>query len=144
LTNADTAARGDRWLRAFGYGFLAEFLTVITIIAIVMAYRYLFARGLSEADYAAFGMQTGKTVGILGGTLFTFICARLLMPRLARRFVEHGLVVAVVAIAFSVGGSLAGHRGLPDGYALASALKLAAGGVAGFVYSRSSRNRNVV
>jgi Flp pilus assembly pilin Flp len=138
-------ARGDRWLRAVAYGFLAELLTVVTIIAIVMVYRYLFARGLSDADYAAFGMLTGKTIGIVGGTLFTFLMARLLMPRLALHFVEHGLVVAVIAIAFSVGGSLAGHRGLPDGYALASVLKLAAGTLAGILYSRTtSRNRNVV
>jgi uncharacterized membrane protein YebE (DUF533 family) len=137
--------RGDRWLRAVGYGFLAELLTVLTIIAIVMAYRFLFARGLSDAEYAAFGMLTGKSIGTIGGALFTFLMAYVLMRRLSRRFVEHGLVVAVAAIAFSVGGSLAGHHGLPDGYLLASALKLAAGGLAGVVYSRSSsRNRNVV
>ena len=118
---------------------------MLTIIAIVMAHRFLFARGLSDAEYAAFGMETGRTVGTIGGTLFTFLCARQLMPRLTRHFVEHGLVVAVAAIAFSVGGSLAGHHGLPDGYLLASLLKLAAGALAGVVYSRStSRNRNVV
>ncbi len=139
------SVRGDRWLRAVAYGFLAELSTVLTIIAIVMAYRYLFARGLSDADYAAFGMLTGRTIGTVGGTLFTFLMTHLLMPRLARHFVEHGLVVAVAAIAFSVGGSLAGHQGLPAGYALASALKLGAGALAGFLYSRStSRNRNVV
>lgn len=137
--------RGDRWLRALGYGFLAEALTVITIIAIVMSYRFLFARGLSDADYAAFGMLTGRTVGTVGGMLFTFLMARLLMPPLPRHFIEHGLVVAAAAISFSVGGSLAGHHGLPDGYLLASALKLAAGAFAGFVYSRStSRKLNVV
>ena len=145
MTDAGISARGDRWLRAVGYGFLAEVLTVLTIIAIVMAYRYLFARGLSDADYAAFGMLTGRTMGTFGGTLFTFLMAHLLMPRLSRHFVEHGLVVALAAIAFSVGGSLAGHHGLPDGYLLASILKLAAGALAGVVYSRStSRNRNVV
>ncbi len=145
MTEAGIPARGDHWLRALGYGFLAEVLTVLTIIAIVMAYRYLFARGLSDADYAAFGMLTGKTIGIVGGTLFTFLMAHLLMPRLTRHFVEHGLVVAAAAIAFSVGGSLAGHHGLPDGYLLASILKLTAGALAGVVYSRStSRNRNVV
>jgi uncharacterized membrane protein YebE (DUF533 family) len=145
LTDALIPARGDRWLRAVGYGLLAEVLTVLTIIAIGMAYRFLFARGLSDADYAAFAMRTGKTVGIVGGTLFTFLLARLLMPRLAHRFVEHGLVVALAAIAFSVGGSLAGHHGLPEGYLLASVLKLAAGALAGVLYSRStSRNRNVV
>jgi hypothetical protein len=145
LTNATISARGDRWLRAVGYGLLAEVLTVLTIIATVMAYRFLFARGLSDADYAAFGMRTGRTIGTVGGMLFTFFCARQLMPRLTRRFVEHGLVVAVAAIAFSVGGSLAGHRGIPDGYVLASVLKLAAGALAGFIYSRStSGNRKVV
>jgi hypothetical protein len=137
--------RGDRWLRAVGYGFLAELLTVLTIIAIVMAYRFLFARGLSDADYAAFGMVTGRTIGTVGGALFTFLMAYVLMRRLSRRFVGHGLVVAVAAIAFSVGGSLAGHHGLPDGYLLASVLKLTAGALAGSVYSRTiSRNRNVV
>ena len=145
MTSTGIPARRDRWLRAVGYGLLAEVLTVLTIIAIVMSYRFLFARGLSDADYAAFGMHTGKTVGTVGGMLFTFFCARQLMLRLRRRFVEHGLVVAVAAIAFSVGGSLAGHHGLPDGYLLASVLKLAAGALAGFVYWRStSRNRNVV
>lgn len=128
-----------------GYGFLAELLTVLTIIAIVMAYRFLFARGLSDADYAAFGMVTGRTIGTVGGALFTFLMAYVLMRRLSRRFVGHGLVVAVAAIAFSVGGSLAGHHGLPDGYLLASVLKLTAGALAGSVYSRTiSRNRNVV
>ena len=145
MTDAGIPARGDRWLRAVGYGFLAEALTVLTIIAIVMAYRFLFARGLSDADYAAFGMLTGKTVGIVGGALFTVLLARRLMPRLTHHFIEHGLVLAVTAIAFSVGGSLAGHHGLPDGYLLASVLKLTAGALPGFLYSRStSRNRNVV
>jgi hypothetical protein len=51
----------------------------------------------------------------------------------------------VAAIAFSVGGSLAGHHGLPNGYRLASILKLAAGALAGILYSRTtSRNRNAV
>jgi hypothetical protein len=145
LTDTGIPARGDRWLRAVGYGLLAEVLTVFTIIASVMGYRFVFARGLSEASYASFGMQTGKTVGTVGGTIFTFLFARLLMSRLTRHFVEHGLVVAVSAIAFSVGGSLAGHHGLPDGYLLASILKLAGGALAGFLYSRSSsRNRKVV
>jgi hypothetical protein len=145
LADAGIPARGDRWLRAVGYGFLAELLTVLTIIAIVMAYRFLFARGLSDADYAAFGMVTGRTIGTVGGALFTFLMAYVLMRRLSRRFVGHGLVVAVAAIAFSVGGSLAGHHGLPDGYLLASVLKLTAGALAGSVYSRTiSRNRNVV
>jgi hypothetical protein len=145
LTEAGIPARGDRWLRAVVYGFLAELMTVLTIIATVMAYRFLFARGLSDADYAAFGLLTGRALGTVGGTVFTFLFARRLMPLLTHRFAEHGLVVAVVAIAFSVGGSLAGHHGLPDGYLLASVLKLAAGALAGFLYSRTtSLNRNVV
>lgn len=127
------------------YGFLAELLTVLTIIAIVRAYRYLFAPGLSEGEYAAFGVRMGGLVGIVGGTIYTFLLARLLMVRLERHFVEHGLVVAVTAIAFSVGGSIAGHHGVPAGYLLASILKLAAGALAGILYSRTtSRNRNAV
>ena len=128
-----------------GYGFLAEFATVLTIILIVQTYARIFARGLTDAEYVAVGERVGGIVGIVGGTLYTFLFARLLMRRLETRFVAHGVVVALTAIAFSIAGSIAGHQGVPAAYLLASVLKLAAGAFAGFLYSRSvSLNRNVV
>jgi hypothetical protein len=78
-------------------------------------------------------------LGLVAGTIYTFLFARTIMPRLSARFVEHGLVVAAAAVAFSVGGSLAGHHGVPNAYILASALKLAAGALAGFLIARSGR-----
>jgi hypothetical protein len=82
LTSAEIPARRGRWLRAIGYGLLAEISTILTIIAIVMIYRYVLARGLTDAAYTAFGEQVGAVVGIAGGALYTFIFARLLMRRL--------------------------------------------------------------
>ena len=120
-----------------GYGLLAEVCTILTIIAITVLHRYVFAKGLSAADYAAFGERTGMIVGIVGGTIYTLLFARLLTRSLADRQVAHGVVVAVAAIALSMGGSLAGHHGLPSGYLLASILKLGAGAVAGFIAARS-------
>lgn len=120
-----------------GYGLLAEVCTILTIIAITVLHRYVFAKGLGDADYAAFGERTGMMVGIVGGTIYTLLFARLLTRNLADRQVAHGVVVAVAAIALSVGGSLAGHHGLPSGYLLASILKLGAGGVAGFISARA-------
>ncbi len=139
------AARRDNWLRAVGYGFLAEAATVVTIILIVTAYRFALVRGLSDANYAAFGARTGEIVGIIGGTLYTYLFAQLLMRVVRGRFVAHGVVVALTAIAFSAAGSIAGHHAVPPAYLLASVLKLAAGALAGFLYFRSvSLNRNVV
>lgn len=129
-------ARGDRWLRAVGYGLLAEISTIVTIIAITMLYRYVFVRGLTEASYAAFNERTGAIVGIVGGTLYTFLFARRLMSRISVRFIAHGIVVAVAAIALSVLGSIAGHQSIPPAYILASALKLAAGVLAGFLAAK--------
>ena len=134
----------DRWLRAVVYGFLAELATVLTIIVIVQVYTRVVAPGLTDADSAAFGQRVGGIVGIIGGTLYTYLLARLLMRRLSGLFIAHGIVVALTAIAFSVAGSIAGHQGVPSGYILASVLKLAAGAFAGFLYSRSvSLKRNV-
>ncbi len=128
-----------------GYGLLAEIATIITIILIVLVYRSVIMPGLTDADYAAFGQLVGGIVGVVGGALYTFLLARLLMGAIGARFVAHGVVVAVTAIAFSIAGSIAGHHGVPAAYLLASALKLAAGALAGFLYSRSiSLNRNVV
>ena len=145
LTSSQIPVRKDRWLRAVGYGFLAEFATVLTIILIVQAYARIFARGLTDADYVALGQRVGGIVGIVGGTLYTYLFAQLLMRRLAARFVAHSIVVALAAIAFSIAGSVAGHQGVPAAYLLASVLKMAAAAFAGFLYSRAvSLNRNVV
>jgi hypothetical protein len=131
-------ARSHRWLRAVVDGFLAELATVLTIILIVMSYRYVFAHNASDTDFAAFAARTGEIVGIVGGTLYTFFLASLLMSRLSRHFVPHGLVLAASAVFFSVGGSLIGHHGVPAGYVLASALKLLAGALAGMLAQKRS------
>jgi hypothetical protein len=136
--------RRGRWLRAIAYGLLAEIATILTIVVIVVAYRYLFSRGLSEAAYTTFGEHVGATVGPVGGTIFTFLLARRLMPMIPSGFVAHGIVVALSAIALSIAGSIAGHQGLPAGYTVASALKILAGALAGYLYDRSlGRNRTV-
>jgi hypothetical protein len=128
---ANTKSR-NRWLAALGYGLLAEVCTVITIILITVAYRFAIARGQAQAVYDAFGVKTGAVVGIVGGTLFVYLFARTLMRRLSASFIAHGLVLAATAIVLSVGGSIAGHHGVPSGYVLASILKLVAGWFAGF------------
>ena len=137
--------RSNHWLRAIGYGLLAEISTILTIILVTVLYRYVFSRGLADAQYAAFNDRVGEVVGIVGGTLFTFLFARRLMPHLSRRFVAHGIVLALVAVALSVGGSIAGHHDVPRAYVLASVLKLAAGVFAGSAYARGfGRNQKVV
>ena len=140
MATTSAPANRDRWLSAIGYGLLAEIATIITIVIIVTVYRYGVARGLSPEAYAAFGEKVGEVVGIIGGTLFTYLFARLLMRRLTDNFIAHGIVVAVTAIALSVGGSIAGHGSVPGAYIVASLLKLAAGAVAG----RQAQRRVVV
>jgi hypothetical protein len=111
-------------------------MTVLTIIVIVQSYAHVFARGLSDADYASFGARTGAVVGVIAGTLYTYLFARLMMRLLTSRFVAHGLVLALSAIAFSVGGSIIGHQGVPRAYMLASVLKLTAGALAGYLAAK--------
>jgi hypothetical protein len=130
------SARGDHWLRALLYGLLAEFATILTIVLVVTLYRFLIARGLSVEEYTAFSERTGAVVGPIAGVIYTFIFAGLLMRRVSRDWVAHGVVVAVGAIALSIGGSLAGHHTVPAAYLLASALKLAAGALAGLLAAR--------
>ena len=136
MTAAELAPTKNRWLRAFAYGLLAEVATIITIIVIVMLYRFVLARGLSKTEYDAFGAQVGAIVGPVGGTIWVFVFARLLMRRLESRWVAHGIVVAIGAIVLSVAGSIAGHQGVPAGYVLASILKLIAGPAAGYLAAR--------
>jgi len=138
MTSSEIPARSDRWLRAIGYGLLAEISTIVTIIAVTMLYRYVFARGLADANYAAFNARVGEVVGIVGGTLYTFVFAQRLMRHLSTRYIAHGIVVALAAIALSVGGSIAGHQGVPAAYLLASTLKIIAGALAGYLAAKRS------
>ena len=133
MTAPEIPARSDKWLRAIGYGLLAEVATILTIIAVVMIYRYMLARGHTDLEYATFAEQVGAIVGVVGGTIYTFLFARLLMRNVSSHQVAHGIVLALAAVALSVGGSIAGHQGVPAAYLLASALKIAAGGLAGFM-----------
>lgn len=140
----DSPVRRGRWLRAVGYGVLAEIATIITIVVVLLLYQYVFARGLTKAEYTLLGQHIGAIFGPIGGTLYVFIFVRRLMPGISSGFVAHGIVVALAAIALSVGGSIAGHHGLPAGYMLVSALKIIAGASAGLLYERSAaRNRTV-
>ena len=132
MTAPASAKSRNRWLAALGYGLLAEVCTVITIILITVTYRFVIARGQARSVYDAFGVKTGAVVGIIGGTFFVYLFARVLMRRLSANFIAHGLALAATAIVVSVGGSIAGHQGVPSGYILASILKLVAGWFAGF------------
>lgn len=136
MTAPAVVARRDHWVRAIGYGLLAEIATILTIVAAVLLHHYVFRRGLSDAEYAAFGAQAGAVLGVLAGTIYVYVFANLAMPRLVAHHVAHGVVVAIAAIALSVGGSLAGHQGVPRAYILASLLKLGAGSLAGFRASK--------
>src|SRR5215210_241666 len=132
-----TDSRGsNRWLRAVGYGLLAEVSTVITIIIAVTVNKFAFARGAPPEDYARVAEHIGAIVGPVGGALFTLMFAHLLMRRISARFVAHGLLVALAAIALSIGGSIAGHHAVPAAYIPASVLKLVAGAFAGFLATR--------
>lgn len=141
MTSPGIPARSDHWLRAISYGLLAEVSTVVTIIAVAMLYRYVFSRGLTSAEYNVFNASVGAVVGMVGGTLYTFLLAQRLMRYVSARFMAHGIVAALAAVALSVGGSIAGHHGVPPGYVLASALKIIAGALAGFLATRRGAPR---
>ena len=132
MTTPSAPADRNRWLAALGYGLLAEVCTIVTIIFISLIYKFGIARGLSDAAYEAFNEKLGGIVGIVGGTVFTYLFARMVVRRISANFIAHGLLVAVTAIVISVSGSLAGHHGVPSGYILASILKIVAGWFAGF------------
>jgi hypothetical protein len=124
------------WVRAFSYGLLAEITTIVAIVITVQIYRRMVAPGLTDATYAAFDAQAGGVIGVIGGTIFTFVFAHALMSRLINRFIAHGLVVAAGAILLQLAGSLAGHGGFPYMYVVADLLKLGAGWLAGFLAER--------
>src|SRR2546423_3805124 len=103
MTTPDVTPRQDRWLRAVGYGVLAEIATILTIVAVVLLYRDVFARSLSDAGYIAFAERVGAILGVVGGTLYVFFFAYPLIRPLSSRFLAHGIVIALAANVPSLG-----------------------------------------
>lgn len=139
MKSPEIPEKRDRWLLAIGYGLLAEIATVLTIIAVMMLIKFVMFQGMTEAEYDALGKRVGGYIGTLGGAIYTYVFARLLMPKISSRLSEHGIVVALAAITLSIVGSIVGHQGVPAGYIIASILKIVAGARAGFVELRSRR-----
>jgi hypothetical protein len=128
-----------RWLRSFGAGVLAELATIALIVATVTLYKATGVRTAAEIE--AFGGEVGALVGGIGGAVLVFLFARWVTGRVPGRYVAHGMVVALGAIALHQIGLLAGGA-QPVAVAVAGdLLKLAAGAYAGFISGRTAERR---
>lgn len=123
----------SRWIRAFLFGLLAELATIASIIMAVVIYKNFVARGLTDAQYAVTSQRAGGIVGMTFGTIFVFLLAWPIVRSVTRHRMIHGGVVALGAITLQLGGSLAGHGGLPMAYIYAVILKILAGVAAGWL-----------
>lgn len=123
----------SRWIRAFLFGVLAEVATIASIIITVLIYKQLVARGLTDVEYGKFGVRAGGIVGLSMGTVYVFLLAWPIVRSVSKHRMTHGAVVALGAIMLQTLGSLAGHHGLPMGYAYSVALKLFGGVAAGWL-----------
>jgi predicted membrane channel-forming protein YqfA (hemolysin III family) len=130
-------ARTDaRWIRAFFFGLLAEFATIVTIILIVTAHSV--AKGGPMMDTTSrFATIWGATIGIVGGAFYVYLFARWIGSLVSRNFIAHGIVVAVTAAAFHLLTALGSAEQLGALQYGADALKIAAGVLGGWVASRN-------
>ena len=112
-----------RWVRAFLAGIAAEVLTIVTIVIATKVFHV--------------NMETaGVVLGAGGGVVFTFLMALWALRAIQDRYVAHGLVVAVGAVALHVIGLSGAPGGFRPIYLIADILKLAAGALAGVLVAR--------
>jgi hypothetical protein len=123
----------SRWVRAFLFGILAELAIIAIIIAVVQVHKHFVATHLSPEAYEDIGRRVGAIVGMTVAPEIVFVAAWPIVRSVTKHKIIHGLLVAIGAISLQLGGSLAGHAGLPMGYAYAVVLKLIAGAAAGYL-----------
>lgn len=130
-------ARTDaRWIRAFFFGLLAEFATIVTIILIVTVHSV--ANGGPMMDTTSrFATVWGATIGIVGGAFYVYLFSRWIGSLVSRNFIAHGIVVAVAAAAFHILTALGSAEHVGALQYGADALKIAAGALGGWVASRN-------
>ena len=64
MTAPDIAPQKDRWLRAIGYGLLAEIATIITIVAVIFFAVYLWGIDQLIVQLGHFGGWLLSLVGL--------------------------------------------------------------------------------
>jgi hypothetical protein len=133
MTSPPTDGDKLRWVRAILAGIGAEVLTILVIVLAVSIYR---AGGHTADDVERFGGQAGLVIGPAGGALFTFVMALWALRGVSGRYLAHGLLVAVGAIALHLVGVSAAPGGFRPIYLGADAAKLAAGLIAGLIAAR--------
>jgi hypothetical protein len=125
-----------RWIRAFFFGLLAEFATIVTIIAIVTVHSVANGGPMMDTTSRFAGIW-GAAIGIVGGAFYVYLFARWIGSLVSRSFIAHGLVVAVAAIAFHIVTALGEAEKIGALQYGADVLKLAAGALGGWVASRN-------
>jgi hypothetical protein len=125
-----------RWGRAVFYGVLAELSTIVVVIAVVATHSARNGGPMTDTT-SGFATTWGAIIGILGGAFFVYAFARWLGSALNARYVSHGLVVAGGAILLNLASTLGGAHGFDILHLWASALKLIAGAIGGWVASRN-------
>ena len=129
------ARANSRWIRAVGFGILAEVVTAITII-LVVAIHSVVTGGQLVDQTSRFSYLTGAVVGVLGGAFFTYLFSRWCGRYLLKNFVAHGLVIAGAAILIHVVSSLLSPQGYDFLHGVADLLKLAGGAAGGWQASQ--------
>lgn len=123
-----------RWGRALLAGIGAELMTILLIVLAVTVYKL---GGHTEDDVARFGARAGLLIGPAGGALFTFCMAFWIASRAEGKFVAHGLLVAVGAIAFHLLGVTHAPGGMQPIYLVADLFKLIGGLLGGAIAARN-------
>jgi hypothetical protein len=126
-----------RWIRAVLLGIAAEAATIATIVFIVTIHSVMNGGPMIDT-LSPFAQKWGAVIGIVGGALYVYLFARWLGAYLSRRWIAHGIVVALAAAAFHLLSSLGSsvHLGMLQ-YG-ADLLKIAAGALGGWVASREA------
>ena len=123
-----------RFLRAILGGFLAEVLTIVTVLVVV--YGRQLAAALPPQELQSFMQRAGAIVGPTFGVVYTFVMALWVLRRVEGRYVAHALIVAASAVVFHTLGTLGAPGGYQPTYAVADVCKLAAGVAAGLIAGR--------
>jgi hypothetical protein len=127
------------WFRAFVFGLMAEFATVVVIIITVVVHKNWISPGKSVADYDAFSQMAGLLIGSVLGALFVFLLGWALVRAVSTKPLAHGMVVGLGAAVLQLGGEFLGHMPMQRSYFLAAAAKIATGALAGLLASRVGR-----
>jgi hypothetical protein len=120
-----------RWGRVIAAAVLSEVGVIVTLLAVILTYKFVISPGRSAAEYQQFGEVAGYYVAPAASGFAIFLSVFWMARKLTANFILNGTLVGVTAVVLTAGFLFGAKPGDRLMYIASYAIRILAGYLSG-------------